>query len=133
MEEKVIFIDAEKPGKKNLKLLNQYRVECETNVRALLAAELHYKTIQRRMGLIGAVLGGFDGRRGMVYHLAISRDYRRHGIGQRLMKELELRLRTKGCLKYYLLVTKANEEALDFYESIGCEAMNLHLLGKSLS
>lgn len=83
--------------------------------------------------LIGTVLGGFDGRRGMVYHLAIDRDYQRQGIGQNLMQELELRLRAKGCLKYYLLVTKDNEEAIDFYESIGCEVMILHLLGKSLS
>jgi len=82
--------------------------------------------------LIGAVLGGFDGRRGMVYHLAIDRDYRRRGIGESLMQELELRLRAKGCLKYYLLVTKDNGEAIDFYESIGCGVMNLHLLGKSL-
>ena len=81
---------------------------------------------------MAAFWGGFDGRRGMIYHLAIERDYRRQGIGKRLMQEFELRLRAKGCLRYYLLVTKDNGEAVDYYESIGCKVTNLHVLGKSL-
>jgi ribosomal protein S18 acetylase RimI-like enzyme len=46
------------------------------------------------------------------------------------MDELERRLRSKGCLKVYLLVTRDNPEALGFYERLGWEAMDLHLLGK---
>lgn len=80
--------------------------------------------------LIGSVMGGFDGRRGMVYHLAVAPDRRRGGLGRRLMDELERRLRSKGCLKVYLLVTRDNPEALGFYERLGWEAMDLHLLGK---
>ena len=80
--------------------------------------------------LVGTVLGGFDGRRGIVYHLAVLPLRRRAGIGQMLMEELEARLRAKGCLKYYLLVTKDNQAALDFYASQGCELMPLHVLGK---
>jgi|Deesub1362A_J573_1020465.scaffolds.fasta_scaffold06309_2 ribosomal protein S18 acetylase RimI-like enzyme len=82
--------------------------------------------------LVGAVLGGFDGRRGMVYHLAVSPQARRRGVGKRLMEELESRLRDKGCIKYYLLVTHDNQEALDFYRALGCEVMDLHVLGKRL-
>jgi ribosomal protein S18 acetylase RimI-like enzyme len=84
----------------------------------------------RNRELVGTVLGGFDGRRGMVYHLAVLPLHRRAGIGQLLMEELESRLRAKGCLKYYLLVTKDNQPALDFYASQGCELMPLHVLGK---
>ncbi len=29
--------------------------------------------------IIGSVLGGFDGRRGMMYHLAVKAEYRRRG------------------------------------------------------
>ena len=83
--------------------------------------------------IVGAVLGGFDGRRGMVYHLAVQPEYRERGIGRALMEELEHRLRAKGCLKYYLLVTKDNQEALAFYRQMGCEEMELLVMGKKLS
>lgn len=83
--------------------------------------------------LIGTVLGGFDGRRGMIYHLAVDPEYRRRGVGRALMDELELRLAAKGCLKYYLLVTNDNEEAQAFYQGLGCERMNLQIYGKRLA
>jgi ribosomal protein S18 acetylase RimI-like enzyme len=80
--------------------------------------------------IVGTVLGGFDGRRGIVYHLAVMPSKRRKRIGQMLMKELEKRLQQKGCLKYYLLVTRDNQHALAFYQNIGCEVMDLYVLGK---
>ena len=80
--------------------------------------------------IVGAVLGGFDGRRGIVYHLAVADKCRQEGIGKALMEELEDRLRSKGCLKYYLLVTKHNTDAIDFYTKIGCEVMDMFILGK---
>ncbi len=82
--------------------------------------------------IIGAVLGGFDGRRGMIYHLAVDPSRRGEGIGRVLMKEVEDRLRDKGCRKYYLLVTKDNRDTIGFYESLGCEVMDLYILGKVL-
>jgi ribosomal protein S18 acetylase RimI-like enzyme len=82
--------------------------------------------------LVGAVLGGFDGRRGLVYHLAVDEGERRQGIGEALMKELEERFRQKGCRRYYLLVTWDNPEALHFYEQRGARRMDLAVLGKDL-
>ena len=82
--------------------------------------------------LIGAVLGGFDGRRGIIYHLAVNSKNRGEGVGKALMKELEKRLRSKGCLKYYLLVTKDNPAALEFYRKLGCNDMEMYVLGKEL-
>lgn len=82
---------------------------------------------------VGSVLGGFDGRRGMMYHLAVSPAYRRRGIGEALMAELEARLKAKGCLRYYLLVTQDNHEAIDFYVKRGWEPMPLYALGKDLA
>jgi len=35
------------------------------------------------------------------------------------MSEVEARLRSKGCLKSYLLVTVDNNEAMEFYEQRG--------------
>jgi ribosomal protein S18 acetylase RimI-like enzyme len=83
-----------------------------------------------RGGILGSVFGGYDGRRGLVYHLAVAPEHRRRGIAAELMAELEQRLKRLGCYKYYLLVTRDNDEALEFYESIGCEKMGLHVLGK---
>ena len=81
--------------------------------------------------IVGSVIGGFDGRRGIVYHLAVAAAYRGHGIGSRLMDELESRLRAKGCLKCYLLVTTDNPEAEIYYQQRGWQHMDsIRLYGK---
>jgi ribosomal protein S18 acetylase RimI-like enzyme len=81
--------------------------------------------------IVGTVMGGFDGRRGLIYHLAVAASFRGHGIGSRLMDEVELRLRAKGCLKCYLLVTTDNEHAMHYYEKRGWEHMDdVRLYGK---
>jgi ribosomal protein S18 acetylase RimI-like enzyme len=82
--------------------------------------------------VIGSVLGGFDGRRGMMYHLAIASQYRQQGIASALVDELERRLRAKGCIRYYLLVTFDNDFAIRFYERHGWERMKLYAYGKDL-
>ena len=74
--------------------------------------------------LIGTVLGGFDGRRGMIYHLAVAEKWKRQGVGEALMNEVEQRLRSKGCIRCYLLVTRENENAMRFYEKRGWELMD---------
>lgn len=82
--------------------------------------------------IVGTVLGGFDGRRGIMYHLAVNPEFRDLGIGEKLMSVLEDRLRAKGCIRYYLLVTVDNSTAIDFYEKRGWERLNLYAYGKDL-
>ena len=83
--------------------------------------------------IIGSVMGGFDGRRGLVYHLAVAASFRGLGIGSSLMDEVESRLRAKGCLKCYLLVTRDNPEAEGYYQHLGWQPMDtVHLFGKEL-
>jgi ribosomal protein S18 acetylase RimI-like enzyme len=83
--------------------------------------------------MVGTVVGGFDGRRGMIYHLAVSEHYRRKGIGALLMDELEHRLKIKGCIRCYLLVTVDNKSAMDFYEKRGWSQMDyVYTYGKDL-
>jgi ribosomal protein S18 acetylase RimI-like enzyme len=82
--------------------------------------------------MVGSVLGGFDGRRGMMYHLAVDHSHRQNGIGALLMDELERRLRHRGCIRYYLLVTQDNEAAIRFYEQRGWKRMELFAYGKDL-
>lgn len=83
--------------------------------------------------IVGSVIGGFDGRRGLIYHLAVARDFRQLGVGSRLLDEVEARLREKGCLKCYLMVTPDNPEAERFYEKRGWHFMDyVRPFGKEL-
>ena len=83
--------------------------------------------------IVGSVMGGFDGRRGMMYHMAVAKPLRHKGIGTILMEALEHRLKEKGCIRYYLLVAKDNTKAVDFYQKRGWEIMDLFALGKDLA
>jgi len=74
--------------------------------------------------VVGSVIGGFDGRRGMIYHLAVSAQFRHRGLGSKLMAEIENRLRAKGCIRSYLMVTRENAEAMQFYFERGWERMD---------
>ena len=83
--------------------------------------------------IIGSVIGGFDGRRGLIYHLAVAASFRGQGVGSRLMDEVESRLRAKGCLKCYLLVTVDNSEVEDYYLQRGWQQMDqVRIFGKEL-
>lgn len=74
--------------------------------------------------IVGTVIGGFDGRRGLLYHLAVVASFRGRGIGSRLMEEIESRLRAKGCIRCYLMVTPDNVEGMRYYEKRGWECMD---------
>ena len=83
--------------------------------------------------IAGTVIGGFDGRRGTIYHLAVAKRFRNQGIGAQLMDEVESRLRAKGCVRCFLFVTVDNEQAGRFYERRGwAAAANLHPYAKDL-
>ena len=64
--------------------------------------------------------------------MAVDHPNRRQGIGVALMEELERRLRSKGCIRYYCLVTKDNLPAVEFYEGRGWQRMDLYALAKDL-
>ncbi len=81
--------------------------------------------------IIGAVIGGFDGRRGMIYHLAVDKEFRQFGVGTALMETLENRLREKGCLRSYLMIRKDNA-ATQFYDKQGWQALDIFVFGKDL-
>lgn len=83
--------------------------------------------------LVGTVIGGFDGRCGFVYHLAVDPSCQGQGIGTRLMDELERRLRSKGCLRCYLFVTRDNPEAMRYYEKRGWAVMDHLSYAKDLA
>ncbi len=69
--------------------------------------------------IVGTVMGGYDGRRGMIYHLAVHESVRENGVGALLLKAVEDRLQARGCIKCYLLVFAENTNAIRFYKNRG--------------
>ena len=49
--------------------------------------------------IVGTVMGGWDGRRAYLYHLAVLPEWRQQGIADALMDEIEERFRRLGALK----------------------------------
>lgn len=80
--------------------------------------------------LAGAVMGGWDGRRGWVYHLAVDAGWRRQGIGRALLAEVERRLAAMGCPKVMLMVREDNAGVVDFYARTGYTREAVHVLSK---
>jgi len=70
-------------------------------------------------GLAATALGGWDGRRGWLYHVAVRPDQRRHGLGGRLVRIIEERLWERGCPKVNLIVWDDNTAAMDFWAATG--------------
>lgn len=69
--------------------------------------------------IIGSVLGGFDGRRGYVYHLAVIPEKRRQGLGRLLMDTVCRELEQLGAHKIHLFVLNDNPDAIGFYQRLG--------------
>jgi ribosomal protein S18 acetylase RimI-like enzyme len=45
---------------------------------------------------VGSIIGTHDGRKGWLNRLAVAKEYRRTGLGNRLVKEAERRLNALG-------------------------------------
>ncbi len=94
--------------------------------------DLFLVALDEHKRVIGAVLGGFDGRRGWVNHLAVEPTLRTRGVGRALLVTLEERLRAHGCLKVNLLVASDNTGVLGFYEKQGFQSSDVIFMEKWL-
>src|SRR5215467_482914 len=52
--------------------------------------------------IVGAVIAGFDGVRGWIYHLAVAPENRRRGFATQLVRAAEHGVRDIGCTKVNL-------------------------------
>jgi ribosomal protein S18 acetylase RimI-like enzyme len=71
--------------------------------------------------IVGVALCGHDGRRGHIYHLAVAADYRRYGVGKRLVQECLDGLRTAGVVRAIILVADYNLGGAEFWKRAGWE------------
>jgi ribosomal protein S18 acetylase RimI-like enzyme len=83
--------------------------------------------------VVGCVMGGWDGRRGWIYHLAVESSHQRQGLAKTLVRELEARLAGKGAKKVNAQVYRSNIKSLRFFNACGYEVhLDLVMIGKPL-
>jgi len=82
--------------------------------------------------LVGAIIAGFDGVRGWLYHLAVAPELQRRGFGTQLVRAAEDGLRALGCRKVNLQVRAANRDVVAFYRSVGYDVEERVSLGRRL-
>jgi ribosomal protein S18 acetylase RimI-like enzyme len=71
--------------------------------------------------IVATALAGFDGRRGWLYHVATDPKMRRRGIATRMVREVEARLKERGCIKVNLIVWETEQDAMRFWDALGYE------------
>ena len=69
--------------------------------------------------VVGVILCGHDGRRGIIQHACVSPDYRRLGIGNKLVELALEALKEEGINKVLLVAFKKNEGGNKFWEAQG--------------
>lgn len=69
--------------------------------------------------VIGTVLGGSDGRRGYLYHLAVDYAHQKQGLGGQLVKKCLSALKKAGIQKCHIFVISTNQEGFEFWNRAG--------------
>lgn len=83
--------------------------------------------------VVGTILGGHDGRRGFIFHLAVEKSFRRLGLGRQLVALCLQKLEKAGVLRTHLLVFKNNPEGRRFWKRMGwMERSDLQLFSSPL-
>ena len=69
--------------------------------------------------IVGTILAGHDGRRGIFHHVSIAPEYRKQGIGRKLVESAAEALRNEGINKVLLVVFTHNDNGNQFWEHMG--------------
>jgi ribosomal protein S18 acetylase RimI-like enzyme len=69
--------------------------------------------------ILATLLGGYDGFRCWVYHVAVDAAHRRKGYGRQMMREAERLLKRTGCPKLNIQVRAHNLGVVEFYKRMG--------------
>ncbi len=82
--------------------------------------------------IIGACQAGYDGHRGWLYGVAVTKDQRRRGIGSELVRTAIEALREKGCHKVNLQIRPDNTAVAAFYRALDFEVEERLSMGRHL-
>lgn len=69
--------------------------------------------------IIGTILAGHDGRRGIFHHVSVLPEYQKQGVGKMLVDNAMEALRKEGITKVLLVVFNHNENGNQFWEHMG--------------
>jgi ribosomal protein S18 acetylase RimI-like enzyme len=69
--------------------------------------------------IVGAILAGYDGRRGYIHHLAVHPDHRRQGVGRQLAEHCLQKLKKAGIQKGHIFIFNNNTDGITFWKSVG--------------
>ena len=69
--------------------------------------------------IVGVILSGHDGRRGYLYHTAVSPAYRKRGIARKLVEMAMDALEKEGIYKTALVAFARNTSGNSFWEHLG--------------
>ena len=69
--------------------------------------------------IVGSIMCGHDGRTGCFYHVCVARDYRKHGVGYRMVRFAVRALIEEGVSKVTLIAFKENQVGNVFWKSLG--------------
>ena len=69
--------------------------------------------------IVGSILCGSDGRQGALYHVCGAREYRRRGIGTRMVGYCMQQLKLMGINKVSLIAFTRNDIGNAFWKEIG--------------
>lgn len=82
--------------------------------------------------IIGACLAGYDGHRGWLYGVAVTKDQRRRGIGSELVRAAIEALGEKGCHKVNLQIRPDHTAVVAFYRTLDFEVEERLSMGRHL-
>ena len=69
--------------------------------------------------IVGSIIAGWDGWRYHLYRLAVSPEFRRQGLGRRLLEHAEARLTALGATRIDAMVLDGNELGHSIWRSSG--------------
>lgn len=69
--------------------------------------------------IVGAILCGHDGRRGCLYHVCVQEKFRKHGIGQQMVRACVKALQEEHINKINLIAFRKNDLGNHFWQELG--------------
>ena len=83
--------------------------------------------------VVGVIMCGHDGRRGVIHHTAVKAELQRQGIGKALFAAAADALKREGITKVWLVVKRYNKLGNRFWEQLGfVERTDLNFRGLTL-
>ena len=109
------------------------RKKTDLNGAFWVACEAGEDVVKRNVAkLIGTVMIGYDGHRGIINYLAVSPTHQNKGLGGQIMRAAEAFLIERGCPKVSFCVRRDNHAVLSFYDRLGYQPDDIVFLGKRL-